>query len=215
MKTKHLFSLAALAAALALSGQVNADTTTANASAKWQAKAIKKSDVDLNVFAEGSTNLDFQWNPTSGAFTTQDRALTVQAAGFSDTTAYSITAQLFQNTLFSTSTRALMNVGARLGGISILTTPTVILAGTDAAPTTSAVGMSGLNLATLGSLTTPNGSYHEATSVPIQFSIIGGKTATGTDVAADKLASLDDGSYAGDVELRFMASWERPAAVTP
>ncbi|AIO36843.1 hypothetical protein DM39_5840 [Burkholderia cenocepacia] len=207
---------ATLAAALSLAAIVPAvaETTTAEASVKWSATAVKKSDVMLNVFQEGDTSFDMKWNPATSQFQMQDRALTIQAAGYSDATAYRITAQVTQDRLDSNSFGAKnsLKVGVKLGGIVLGSAPVNILEGANGAPSTAADKLNSMNLASAGPNKTPNGSYHQATGVPIKFAIVGGKDATGADVAQDKLAELVDDSYSGNVEVRFVASWERPAA---
>ncbi|WP_175890829.1 common pilus major fimbrillin subunit EcpA [Burkholderia cepacia] len=207
---------ATLAAALSIAAIVPAvaETTTAEASVKWSATAVKKSDVTLNVFQEGDTSLDMKWNPSTSQFQMADRALTIQAAGYSDATAYRITAQVTQDRLDSISAGAKnsLKVGVKLGGIVLGSAPVNILEGANGAPTTAADGLKSMNLASAGANKTPNGSYHQATGVPVKFSIIGGNDATGKVVAVDKLTDLVDDNYSGNVEVRFVASWERPAA---
>ncbi|KVL47129.1 common pilus major fimbrillin subunit EcpA [Burkholderia territorii] len=183
---------------------------------KWTASVVKKSDVTLNVFAEGNTALDFEWNPASQAFSTQDRTLTVLASGYQGGTGYKIQAQVMKDTLNATAggVKDSLKVGVNLGGIQLDQNLTDILSGTsaNAAPTIAANGLQNMNLAKAGPNKTPNGSYHQANGVPVKFSITEGTDKDGKALSGATLSEISDGRYDGDVEVRFVASWEKPSA---
>lgn len=215
---KTAFRLA-VASALAVAFAVPAIAATVGpeeARVKWTASVVKKSDVTLSVFAEGSTTLDFEWNPSSEAFSTQDRTLTVLAAGYEGGTGYKIQAQVTKNTLNAVAggVKDSLKVGVDLGGVELSETLTDILSGTggDAAPSIAANGLQNMNLSKVGPNKTPNGSYHQANGVPVKFSIAEGTDKDGNALTGTGLSGVSDGRYNGDVEVRFVASWETPSA---
>lgn len=215
MKQNAIRLAVASALAFAVAAPAVAATTTADARVKWTASVVKKSDVSLNVFTEGNTTLDFQWNPADNAFTSQDRTLTVQAAGYEQGTGYSIKAQVTQDKLNAAAggVKDTLKVGVELGGITLAATPTEILAGTTGAadPTIAANGLQHMNLSKAGANKTPNGSFHQANGVPVKFTIASGTDSAGAPVDAANLEKIADGKYNGDVEVRFVASWEAPS----
>ncbi|AOI60897.1 hypothetical protein WI26_25530 [Burkholderia diffusa] len=216
MKKNALRLAAASALAFAIAAPAIAATTTEEARVKWTASVVKKSDVTLSVYAEGSTNLDFDWSVANNAFTSQDRALTVMAAGYQGGEGYSIEAQVTRNTLNAAAggVKDTLKVGVELGGIELGDAPVQILAGTkgDTAPTTAANGLQNMNLSKAGANKTPNGSYHQANGVPVKFSIAEGTDNAGAKLTGADLANVADGKYNGDVEVRFVASWKTPDA---
>ncbi|WP_155626300.1 common pilus major fimbrillin subunit EcpA [Burkholderia diffusa] len=203
----------ALAVALAAPA-IAASPPNAEARVKWTASVLKKSDVSLNVFSEGNTALDFHWNISDNAFSSQDRTLTVQAAGYDKGTGYNIKAQVTRDTLNAAQggVKDTLKVAVELGGIPLTNGLTDILRGTTGAvdPQIAANGLQHMNLSKTGPNTTPKGAYHEARGVPVKFAITSGTDNAGAQIDAGNLQKIADGKYSGDVELRFVASWEAP-----
>ncbi|PRC91448.1 common pilus major fimbrillin subunit EcpA [Solimicrobium silvestre] len=212
MKNLVKLSVLGVLVAASFSASASGEVTTANTSVKWNAEAVKKSDVELNVFASNDA-LQFKWDVTNKRFSNASSSLTIQAAGKPNSTAYSITSQLLRKKLthLSGAGTGTLSLGATLGGLAMTDKPVSILAGNDFDMTASAAGMQAMNLSKAGPNTTPKGSYHEANNVMVDFRIEEGTDSAGKELTLgsdDKgLDMLADGVYEGQVELAFVASW--------
>ncbi|MGR2682909.1 hypothetical protein [Chromobacterium haemolyticum] len=195
--------------AFGLSNGVAAAETTYSASVKWNAEVVKKTDVDLNVFAN-SDALSFTWNPSQGLFTTPTSGLTIQMGSQIDTSQYKLTAQLGGRTLSHVAgpKKGNVKVAAILGGIAIADEkPVDILRGNKNGVEMAADGMGHMDISKKGPHETPKGSYHEARNVDLRFHIAEGMNDLGQVVSGEKLADLPDGVFNGTVEMIFNASW--------
>ncbi|MGL4603286.1 MAG: common pilus major fimbrillin subunit EcpA [Iodobacter sp.] len=212
----HCFIKSVLVGALmAGSAAVYAATETATSSVKWNAEAVKKSDVSLNVFASADT-LAFRWDETNKRFSIPQGYLTIQAAGKTAATAYKITSQLMRNELVHVTGRStgLLYVFPEMGGTYLynIGEKNEILAGTNAGVTSSAKGFEGMNLAAAGPNATANGSYHEAQAT-MYFTILAGDSGGMPVIFGEPdmgLELLPDGTYEGTIEVGFTASWVSP-----
>lgn len=194
---------------LGLSQGAVAAETTYNASVKWNAEVVKKTDVDLNVFAN-SDSLNFTWNPNQGLFTTPTSGLTIQMGSQADASQYKLTAQLGGRTLshIAGPEKGNVKVAAILGGVAVNDEkPVEILRGNKDGVEIAADGMGHMNISKPGAHSTPKGSYHEARNVEVRFHIAGGVDADKNPVSGDKLNTLSDGVFNGAVEMIFNASW--------
>jgi hypothetical protein len=208
----NFIKLAVMSAFAAVSvSAVAADTTSiANTSVSWQASAVKKSDLELNVF--GSTDaLDFKYNPLTASFTQATNKLTVQAGGKAGAEAYAITAQLLRNTLTHAMgvAKGTLAVDVTMSGLSVTNKPVDILKGTAGKIESSVNGLQAMDLSTTGPLGTAASKFHQGI-VPVEFNIESGKIGDKEYTRGDEANGLDklaDGNYDGVVELAFVASW--------
>ncbi|PRC91449.1 common pilus major fimbrillin subunit EcpA [Solimicrobium silvestre] len=194
---------------------VLAATTTVSSSVTWKAEAIKKTDVELNVFASNDS-LQFKWDPTNKRFSTASSSLTVQAAGKVGTTSYQITSQLTRNKLTHVSGAAIgtVSISSAVGGIAMDVAPVSILEGDRTKGVTlAASGMNGMNLEFEGPNAATNGTYHEAERVKVDFNILSGTDSKNSPLSRGSaeagLDKLADGTYEGVVEMNFVASWTK------
>lgn len=211
----NMIKLALAAAFTTASFSSFAATETATATVKWNAEAVKKSDVSLNVFASADS-LSFDWDAKNSRFSNASGSLTVQAAGKATSTAYKITSQLVRNQLIHVSGWQLgtLDVTAQVGGRAMTEVPVDILTGTAAGVTGSAAGLQSMNLATAGTNVTLGGNYHEGQAT-VDFRIESGtfgsdKTVLALGGAVNGLDKVADGTYEGTIEMAFVASWTTP-----
>ncbi|MDW5415921.1 common pilus major fimbrillin subunit EcpA [Iodobacter sp. CM08] len=193
------------------SNAVFAADTTATATVRWNAEAIKKADVELNVFASTDA-LAFKWNPSQKAFSSPSSSLTIQAAGKPGSSGYKITAAMSDKKLnhISGGSVGSLEVSGFLGGIQLAAVPVEILKGDDKKVTAAAAGLEGMNLAVAGPNLTPTGiTYFEASNVNIKFDILKGMNGNVAVAAGKDLEKVPDGSYSGVVSISFVATWSK------
>lgn len=212
----HCFIKSALVCALmAGSAAVYAAAEIATSSVKWNAEAVKKSDVSLNVFASADS-LSFRWDESNKRFSIPQGSLTIQAAGKTSATAYKITSQLMRNELVHVSGRdtGMLYVFPEMGGVYLynIGDKEEILAGTNAGVSSSAKGFESMDLAAAGPNATANGSYHEAQAT-MYFTILAGNGNGMPLIFGEPDMGFDllpDGTYEGTIEIGFTASWVSP-----
>ncbi|MGL4603287.1 MAG: common pilus major fimbrillin subunit EcpA [Iodobacter sp.] len=157
----------------------------------WHAQAIKKPEVKLNVFA-GADKMQFHWDNKVNYFNSPTGAITVHAEGKSADSAYKITSQLINNRLDNPAGTAALEIAAHLNQTSLSAQPVDLLAASKQGKTAPAA---------------------DSDIARINFTIE--KASNGLNPALVKVnqqEQLENGTYAGSVEMAFVASWASTSA---
>ncbi|HEJ9414509.1 TPA: common pilus major fimbrillin subunit EcpA [Proteus mirabilis] len=173
---------------------VNADTRVAQATATWQATAIK--DTTSMLVVTPLKSLTFNYAEGQKSFNQQNGAFDIAIQGQSGATDFKLSSKLIANTLARTTDDSKLTVGVKWNGEDLSKTADVVLIDTSKGLT------SGLdNLAADGVY---NGSERATDRGEFTF-VIASAEAAGT--AAD-FKSLADGVWDGDVKVQFTATWD-------
>ena len=172
----------------------HADTRTAQATATWQATAIK--DTTSMLVVTPLRSLTFNYAEGQKSFNQQNGAFDVAIQGQAGATDFKLSSKIIANTLARTTDDSKLTVGVKWNGTDLnKTTDTVLI-------DTSKNMTSGLdNIAA-------NGVYNAAERATDrgEFTfVIAGAEAGG---AATDFKSLTDGTWDGDVKVQFTATWD-------
>ncbi|WP_369310004.1 common pilus major fimbrillin subunit EcpA [Providencia rettgeri] len=172
----------------------NADTRTAQATATWQATAIK--DTTSMLVVTPLKSLTFNYAEGQKSFNQQNGAFDVAIQGQSGATDFKLTSKIIANTLARTTDDSTLEVGVKWNGTDLDTaTDTTLISVADGIT-------SGLdNLAADGVF---NSSDRATDRGEFTFVIAKAKMA-GT---AAEFKDLADGVWDGDVKVQFTANWE-------
>lgn len=172
----------------------NADTRVAQATATWQATAIK--DTTSMLVVTPLKSLTFNYAEGQKSFNQQNGAFDIAIQGQSGATDFKLSSKLIANTLARTTDDSTLTVGVKWNGEDLSKTTDVVLIDTSKGLT------SGLdNLAADGIY---NGSERATDRGEFTFVIAGAQAAGAT---AD-FKSLADGVWDGDVKVQFTATWD-------
>ncbi len=172
----------------------NADTRVAQATATWQATAIK--DTTSMLVVTPLKSLTFNYAEGQKSFNQQNGAFDIAIQGQSGATDFKLSSKLIANTLARTTDDSTLTVGVKWNGEDLSKTTDVVLIDTSKGLT------SGLdNLAADGIY---NGSERTTDRGEFTFVIAGAQAAGAT---AD-FKSLADGVWDGDVKVQFTATWD-------
>ncbi|MFS3859340.1 common pilus major fimbrillin subunit EcpA [Proteus mirabilis] len=172
----------------------NADTRVAQATATWQATAIK--DTTSMLVVTPLKSLTFNYAEGQKSFNQQNGAFDIAIQGQSGATDFKLSSKLIANTLARTTDDSTLTVGVKWNGEDLSKTTDVVLIDTSKGLT------SGLdNLAADGIY---NGSERATDRGEFTFVIAGAQAAGAT---AD-FKSLADGVWDGDIKVQFTATWD-------
>ncbi|HBC5516390.1 TPA: common pilus major fimbrillin subunit EcpA [Proteus mirabilis] len=172
----------------------NADTRVAQATATWQATAIK--DTTSMLVVTPLKSLTFNYAEGQKSFNQQNGAFDIAIQGQSGATDFKLSSKLIANTLARTTDDSTLTVGVKWNGEDLSKTTDVVLIDTSKGLT------SGLdNLAADGIY---NGSERATDRGEFTFVIASAQVAGAT---AD-FKSLADGVWDGDVKVQFTATWD-------
>lgn len=172
----------------------NADTRVAQATATWQATAIK--DTTSMLVVTPLKSLTFNYAEGQKSFNQQNGAFDIAIQGQSGATDFKLSSKLIANTLARTTDDSTLTVGVKWNGEDLSKTTDVVLIDTSKGLT------SGLdNLAADGVY---NGSERATDRGEFTF-VIAGAQAEG---ATADFKSLADGVWDGDVKVQFTATWD-------
>ncbi|HFI1068808.1 TPA: common pilus major fimbrillin subunit EcpA [Proteus mirabilis] len=172
----------------------NADTRVAQATATWQATAIK--DTTSMLVVTPLKSLTFNYAEGQKSFNQQNGAFDIAIQGQSGATDFKLSSKLIANTLARTTDDSTLTVGVKWNGEDLSKTTDVVLIDTSKGLT------SGLdNLAADGIY---NGSERATDRGEFTFVIASAQAAGAT---AD-FKSLADGIWDGDVKVQFTATWD-------
>lgn len=182
------------ASAMGTINLANADTRTANATASWDAKAIK--DTSSMLVVTPLKSLTFNYAEGLERFNSQDGAFDITIAGQSGASDFKLTSKIISNTLSRTSDDSALTVGVKWNGKALSESTETVMVDTSA-------GIS----AGLSALAVPSayaGSNRSSTQGVFAFDIAKA-TVAGADTA---LKDLTDGYWDGNVNVEFTASWD-------
>ncbi|WP_353168538.1 common pilus major fimbrillin subunit EcpA [Providencia sp.] len=172
----------------------NADTRTAQATATWQATAIK--DTTSMLVVTPLKSLTFNYAEGQKSFNQQNGAFDIAIQGQAGATDFKLTSKIIANTLARTTDDSTLEVGVKWNGADLDST-------TDTTLIDVAQGItSGLdNLAANGSWDVSDRSTDRG-----EFTfVIANAKAAGVDA---EFKDLTDGVWDGDVKIQFTANWE-------
>ncbi|KLN45654.1 fimbrial protein [Providencia rettgeri] len=172
----------------------NAETRTAQATATWQATAIK--DTTSMLVVTPLKSLTFNYAEGQKSFNQQNGAFDIAVQGQSSATDFKTTSRIIANTLSRTTDDSKLMVGVKWKGEDLnKTTETTLI---DVAGGLT----SGLdNLAADGAY---NGTERATDRGEFTF-VIADAEAAG---AATEFKELTDGTWDGDVKVQFTATWD-------
>ncbi|WP_156294518.1 common pilus major fimbrillin subunit EcpA [Serratia oryzae] len=172
----------------------NAATRTANATASWDAKAIK--DTSSMLVVTPLKSLTFNYAEGLERFNTQDGAFDITIAGQAGASDFKLTSKIISNTLNRTSDDSALTVGIKWNGNALSESTDMVMIDTSA-------GIS----AGLSALAIPSayaGASRSSTQGVFVFDIAKA-TVAGTDTA---FKDLTDGYWDGNVNVEFTATWD-------
>jgi hypothetical protein len=184
-----------IAATFALVGPAQAEDTTAQTMATWSATAVKDTTSKLTVTPVG--NLYFQYSAGSKGFSSQQGLFDVTVEGGEAITDFKLTSTLVTNTLTQVGpSGSTLQVGVNYHGAPVSKSAETVLI--DTSSHTLGYGLKSLANA---------GKQPGRTSAQDQFdfSIISA-TADGTKAVTD-YSALPEGTWTGDVNVRFDVVW--------
>ncbi len=191
---KKLALVLIAASAMGTINLANADTRTANATASWDAKAIK--DTNSMLVVTPLKSLTFNYAEGLERFNTQDGAFDITIAGQSGASDFKLTSKIISNTLSRTSDDSELTVGVKWNGTDLSNSAETVMVDTSA-------GVSA-GLAALAQESAYAGSARTSTQGVFAFNIAKA-TVAGTDTA---LKDLTDGYWDGNVNVEFAATWD-------
>ncbi|TQI78603.1 fimbrillin MatB-like protein [Serratia fonticola] len=182
------------ASAMGTINLANAETRTANATASWDAKAIK--DTNSMLVVTPLKSLTFNYAEGLERFSTQDGAFDITIAGQSGASDFKLTSKIISNTLVRTSDDSELTVGVKWNGTDLSnSTETTMI------DTTSGVSA---GLSALAQESAYAGSDRTSTQGVFAFNIAKA-TVGGADTA---FKDLTDGYWDGNVNVEFAATWD-------
>lgn len=172
----------------------NAETRTAQATATWQATAIK--DTTSTLVVTPLKSLTFNYAEGQKSFNQQNGAFDISIQGQSGATDFKLASKIISNTLARTTDDSKLTVGVKWNGEDLTKNADLVLIDTSKGLT------SGLdNLAADGIY---NSSDRATDRGEFTFVITGAESG---GVATD-FNSLSDGTWDGDVKVQFTATWD-------
>ncbi|ELX8380777.1 common pilus major fimbrillin subunit EcpA [Providencia vermicola] len=172
----------------------NAETRTAQATATWQATAIK--DTTSMLVVTPLKSLTFNYAEGQKSFNQQNGAFDIAIQGQAGATDFKLASKIVANTLARTTDDSKLTVGVKWNGEDLSKTTDTVLIDTSKNLT------SGLdNLAADGIF---NGSERATDRGEFTFVIAGAES----EGAAADFNSLTDGTWDGDVKVQFTATWD-------
>ena len=172
----------------------NADTRTAQATATWQATAIK--DTTSMLVVTPLRSLTFNYAEGQKSFNQQNGAFDIAIQGQAGATDFKLASKIIANTLARTTDDSKLTVGVKWNGEDLTKNNDLVLIDTSTGLT------SGLdNLAADGVY---NSSDRATDRGEFTFVIAKAKAAG----AVAEFKDLDDGVWDGDVKVQFTANWE-------
>lgn len=172
----------------------NAETRTAQATATWQATAIK--DTTSMLVVTPLKSLTFNYAEGQKSFNQQNGAFDIAIQGQSGATDFKLASKIIANTLARTTDDSKLTVGVKWNGEDLTKDSDTVLIDTSTGLT------SGLdNLAADGVY---NSSDRATDRGEFTF-VIANAEAAG---AATDFSSLTDGTWDGDVKVQFTATWD-------
>lgn len=195
MLNKKIVSiLASTIVAASFATVANADTRTAQATATWQATAIK--DTTSMLVVTPLKSLTFNYAEGQKSFNQQNGAFDIAIKGQAGATDFKLASKIIANTLARTTDDSKLTVGVKWNGEDLKKNEDVVLIDTSKDLT------SGLdNLTTDGVF---NGSERATDRGEFTF-VIASAEAAG---AATDFNALTDGTWDGDVKVQFTATWD-------
>ncbi|MFH6839607.1 common pilus major fimbrillin subunit EcpA [Providencia sp. 2024EL-00732] len=172
----------------------NADTRTAQATATWQATAIK--DTTSMLVVTPLKSLTFNYAEGQQSFNQQNGAFDVAIQGQSGATDFKLTSKVIANTLSRTIDNSTLKVGVKWNGTDL-----------DTATETTLIDVAGGLTSGLDNLAADgvyNGSDRATDRGEFTFVIASAESAG----AAAEFKDLADGVWDGDVKVQFTANWE-------
>ncbi|MFC0226666.1 common pilus major fimbrillin subunit EcpA [Serratia aquatilis] len=180
---------------------VNAETRTANATASWDAKAIK--DTHSMLVVTPLKSLTFDYAEGLERFNTQDGAFDITIAGQSGASDFKLTSKIISNTLSRTSDDSELTVGVKWNDTELSNS-------TDTVMIDTSKGISA-GLAALAEKSAYAGADRTSTQGVFAFNIV--KAMKGGEETAFK--ELTDGYWDGNVNVEFAATWDGDFAPVP
>lgn len=172
----------------------SAGSRTANATASWDAKAIK--DTNSMLVVTPIKSLTFNYAEGLEGFNTQDGAFDITIAGQSGASDFKLTSKLISNTLTRSSDDSVLTVGVKWNGKELSESTDTIMVDTSK-------GISS-GLAALAQPDAYSGSGRTSTQGTFAFNIA--SATSGGDETAFK--DLTDGYWDGNVNVEFTAAWD-------
>ena len=172
----------------------NADTRTAQATATWQATAIK--DTTSMLVVTPLKSLTFNYAEGQQSFNQQNGAFDVAIQGQSGATDFKLTSKVIANTLSRTTDNSTLKVGVKWNGTDL-----------DTATETTLIDVAGGLTSGLDNLAADgvyNGSDRATDRGEFTFVIASAESAG----AAAEFKDHADGVWDGDVKVQFTANWE-------
>lgn len=179
----------------------NADTRTAQATATWQATAIK--DTESMLVVTPLKSLTFNYAEGQKSFNQQNGAFDIAIQGQSGATDFKLTSKIIADTLSRTTDESKLTVGVKWNGEDLNKTTETVLVDTSLGLT------SGLDSLSADGIY--NGTERATDRGEFTFVITSAEEA-GADVAFNTLA---DGVWDGDVKVQFTAAWDGTFTPTP
>lgn len=172
----------------------NAETRTAQATATWQATAIK--DTTSMLVVTPLKSLTFNYAEGQKSFNQQNGAFDIAIQGLAGATDFKLASKIVANTLARTTDDSKLTVGVKWNGENLNNSTDTVLIDTSKGLT------SGLdNLAADGVY---NGADRATDRGEFTFNIASAESAgSPTD-----FNSLTDGVWDGDVKVQFTATWD-------
>ncbi|WP_193138596.1 common pilus major fimbrillin subunit EcpA [Klebsiella aerogenes] len=182
------------ASALGTVHVATADTRTANATASWDAKAIK--DTNSMLVVTPLKSLTFNYAQGLERFNTQDGAFDITIAGQSGASDFKLTSKIISNTLTRLSDDSALTVGVKWNG-------TELSEGVDTVMVDTSKGISA-GLSPLAVNSAYAGSGRTSTQGVFAFNV-SKATVAGKDTL---FKDLTDGYWDGNVNVEFTATWD-------
>ncbi|HHR5860537.1 TPA: common pilus major fimbrillin subunit EcpA [Providencia alcalifaciens] len=194
LNKKMALSLLSGVIAVSLISVANAGTRTAQATATWQATAIK--DTTSMLVITPLKNLTFNYAEGQKSFNQQNGAFDIAVQGQSGATDFKLVSKIVSNTLSRTTDDSKLTIGVQWNGTSLSKSKDTTLVDTLAGIT------SGLdNLSSAGIY---NGSGRATDRGEFTFLVASAESSEGTPT---DFKSLADGSWDGNIKIQFTATW--------
>ncbi len=191
---KKLALVLIVASAMGTINLANAETRTANATASWDAKAIK--DTNSMLVVTPLKSLTFNYAEGLERFNTQDGAFDITIAGQSGASDFKLTSKIISNTLNRTSDDSALTVGVKWNGTDLSSSAETVMIDTSA-------GVSA-GLAALAQQSAFAASDRTSTQGVFSFNIAKATLAS----AETAFKNLADGYWDGNVNIEFAATWD-------
>ncbi|WON76153.1 common pilus major fimbrillin subunit EcpA [Serratia sp. UGAL515B_01] len=172
----------------------NADTRTANATASWDAKAIK--DTHSMLVVTPLKSLTFNYAEGLERFNTQNGAFDITIAGQSGASDFKLTSKIISNTMSRTSDDSELTVGVKWNDTELSKSSETVMVDTSK-------GISA-GLAAFAQESAYAGSDRTSTQGEFAFNIVKATVAG----AETTFKELTDGYWDGNVNVEFTATWD-------